>query len=89
VPPPATRRAEAELDEARAKHNFPISIIDYVPPAAKAKRIETAKRLLDAGFDPWVTGPDLDEIGVGRVRIGITLNVSATFTRSPISAEVP
>jgi polysaccharide biosynthesis protein PelA len=69
MPAEATSALKKKLDEARVKYNIPVSVIDYVPPASKAKRIETAKRILEAGFDPWVTGPDLDEIGVGRVRI--------------------
>lgn len=64
-----TAALKQRLDEVRTKYHLPVTVIDYVPPAAKAKRIATAKKILEAGFDPWVTGPGLDEIGVGRARI--------------------
>ena len=64
-----TAALRQRLYEVRTKYRLPVTVIDYVPSAQKAKRIATAKRILDAGFDPWVTGPGLDEIGVGRARI--------------------
>jgi hypothetical protein len=67
--PNETRALEQRLQQAKNVHKLPVTVIDYVPSANKAKRIATAKRILDAGFDPWVTGPGLDEIGVGRARI--------------------
>jgi hypothetical protein len=47
----------------------PITVVDYVPSADLAGRRATARRIAELGFDPWVTGPKLDEYGVGRVEI--------------------
>jgi hypothetical protein len=67
--PRETAALRLRLEEVRQRYRLPVTIIDYVPAAAKAKRIQAAKRILDAGYDAWVTGPGLDEIGVGRARI--------------------
>jgi hypothetical protein len=67
-----TTRAEADallakLAEVRAKWpGMPITVVDYAEPS---RRRAVAQRISAAGFDPWVTSPALDEIGVGGVEI--------------------
>lgn len=57
------------LRDAQARLKLPISVIDYVSPRDVALRRRTAERILAEGFDPWVTVPSLDGIGVGAVEI--------------------
>jgi hypothetical protein len=58
-----------KLREAQANLRLPITVIDYVSPRDAALRRRTAERILAEGFDPWVTVPSLDAIGVGAVEI--------------------
>ncbi len=69
VDPAQTVALEQRLTEARTRYNLPVTVIDYVPPTQMEARRETARRILRAGFDPWVTVPQLDEVGVGSVEI--------------------
>jgi hypothetical protein len=48
---------------------LPVTVIDYLPPNDRARRRAAAKRILDAGFEPWIATPSLDDVGVGRVEI--------------------
>ncbi len=76
-----TRRAEltpprdrdillAKLREAQTRYRAPVTVIDYIPASAGVEaRKEAARRSLALGFAPYVTGFDLDEIGVGEVEI--------------------
>lgn len=41
--------------------------IDYVPPAQRDLARETARRIHDAGFVPWVSVPALNQMGVGLI----------------------
>ena len=59
----------SRLQDARARFGIPISVIDYVPASQRERRREIAKRILDLGFEPWVAGPALDDIGVGTFEI--------------------
>jgi polysaccharide biosynthesis protein PelA len=57
------------LAAVRARWNLPIAVVDYVGPADREARRADATRILRAGFDPYVTTPGLDTIGVGRAEI--------------------
>jgi polysaccharide biosynthesis protein PelA len=59
----------ALLRGLRASRNVPITVVDYVPSADLPARRAIAKRIIELGFDPWVTSPRLDEYGIGRVEI--------------------
>ena len=60
----------AALRGARARRPaLPITIVDYVPSTDLPGRRSTAQRITALGFDPWVTGPKLDEYGVGSVEV--------------------
>jgi hypothetical protein len=57
------------IREVQARYRVPISVIDYAPSRDKAARRALAKRISDLGFEPWISTPRLDELGVGRVEI--------------------
>lgn len=84
APVPAREREAllALLREVTARHGLPVTVIDYVPATDPDKRAETARRILRAGFEPWVTGPALDEIGVGRVRV-VPRKVMVVYRHEP------
>ncbi len=57
------------LRGVRARWAIPIAVIDYVSPADRPLRRATALRIGNEGFDPYVSTPELDGIGVGRAEI--------------------
>ena len=69
VPTTQTEALLRRLREVQGRYRVPITIVDYAPSSDQAGRRALAKRILDLGFDPWVSAPKLDEIGVGRVEI--------------------
>ena len=71
VPVPETGRQWllSRLEDARKRFAVPVTVIDYVSAAEPERRREVAKRILDLGFEPWVAGPALDDIGVGAFEI--------------------
>ncbi|MGB1108833.1 MAG: bifunctional glycoside hydrolase 114/ polysaccharide deacetylase family protein [Gammaproteobacteria bacterium] len=66
VPPADREWLSARLNEARAL-GLPAIAIDYVDPADKPLARATAQRILNDGFIPWVSTPELDRIGIGSV----------------------
>ncbi|WP_370681122.1 bifunctional glycoside hydrolase 114/ polysaccharide deacetylase family protein [Comamonas sp. GB3 AK4-5] len=48
---------------------IPMLIIDYVPPQDRAKTRETAQRIKEQGFIPWVTDHQLHTVGIGSVEL--------------------
>jgi hypothetical protein len=69
VPAAESQALLRRLAEVRARWNLPIAVIDYVAPVDRQGRVADARRILDAGFDPYVSTPALDSIGVGRAEI--------------------
>jgi hypothetical protein len=59
----------ARLREAHDRFGLPVLVIDYRPTTERAAAIETAKKILKLGFEPWVCNGDLSDIGVGRYEI--------------------
>lgn len=57
------------LQRVRDRWNLPITVIDYVPMADRSLRRHIANRIWQSGFDPYITTPALNSIGVGRVEI--------------------
>lgn len=51
---------------ARSQYGLPVTVIDYVPPDDRSAAIETAQAIFKLGFDPWVTNPMLDTVGIGK-----------------------
>lgn len=57
------------IRDVQARYRVPITIIDYAPSNDAAARRSLARRIIDLGFEPWISVPALDEVGVGRVEI--------------------
>lgn len=59
----------AQLKQVQQALRVPIIAIDYVPPAERDLARETARRIRELGFSPWVSTPDLDYLGVGVLEV--------------------
>lgn len=55
------------LQEARDRYHLPVTVIDYLPPQQRELARQTARRIADLGFTPWIANPALDYMGVGAV----------------------
>lgn len=69
VPDGETAELIRAIDAVRSRTPLPVTSIEYVPMSDAELRRATALRVLKAGFDPYVTVPSLDRIGLGRVEI--------------------
>lgn len=49
----------------RAEYGLPVVVVDYVPEASRPLAVETARRIREAGFSPYVSVASLDLLGVG------------------------
>lgn len=58
-----------QLDRVKQEYGLPVLAIDYVPPGKRDLARETAARIRDLGFIPWVSNPELDMLGVGDVEV--------------------
>jgi uncharacterized protein (TIGR01370 family) len=57
-----------ELNSVR-KHGIPVIAIDYVQPDMRDLARETARRISDLGFIPWVTDSSLSSLGIGSIEV--------------------
>lgn len=55
------------LQEARDRYRLPVTVIDYLPPRQRDLARQTARRIIDLGFTPWIANPELDYLGVGAI----------------------
>ena len=67
--PSETEALLRRIRDVQASHRLPITVIDYAPSSDLAARRTLAKRIAALGFEPWISTPKLDEIGIGRVEI--------------------
>ena len=51
------------------EQGVPIVAIEYLPVQRRQEAMALAKRLVNEGFIPFITTPDLDSIGIGSVAI--------------------
>jgi uncharacterized protein (TIGR01370 family) len=51
------------------KSGLPVISIDYVDPGNRALARETAAKIKELGFIPWVTDKDIGSLGVGAVEV--------------------
>lgn len=51
-----------KLRHAQTRHGLPITVIDYVSPQEPELALDTARRIRDLGFTPWVATPALDTL---------------------------
>ncbi|MET1489688.1 bifunctional glycoside hydrolase 114/ polysaccharide deacetylase family protein [Uliginosibacterium paludis] len=59
----------ARLEEAHQRYRLPVIVIDYLPPAQRAQMRDTARRILQHGFIPWVASGQLDTLGMSRIEV--------------------
>ena len=58
-----------QLNQVRSELGLPVVVIDYVPPRDRQDASDTAARIRQLGFIPWVTNSQLDILGVGQLAI--------------------
>jgi len=58
-----------KLSAIKEHDQLPVYVIDYVAPNKPALARQTAQKIIDAGFIPWVSTPELDSLGVSRFEI--------------------
>jgi uncharacterized protein (TIGR01370 family) len=68
---PAADRAWllGQLKRVNQEYKLPVISIDYVPPGKRDLARETAAKIRDLGFIPWVTNPELNMLGVGNIEV--------------------
>lgn len=83
---PETDRAWllARLQEVRKTYHLPVVAIDYVPAGDRALARETARRIQDLGFIPWVATSELDTLGVSSVEV---MPRRVLVVHSPVASE--
>lgn len=57
------------MKKAREEYKLDVIAIDYVPPDKRALARETAQKIRQLGFIPWVSQPELESLGVGEVEV--------------------
>lgn len=57
------------LKEARDRYRLPVTVIDYLPPRQRELARQTARRIIELGFTPWIANPELDYLGVGAIEV--------------------
>lgn len=58
-----------QLKRVTQEYKLPVISIDYVPPGKRYLARETAAKISDLGFIPWVTNPELNMLGVGKIEV--------------------
>lgn len=58
-----------KLKAMKQAYHLPIYVIDYVAPNKRDLARQTAKKIVDAGFVPWVSTPALNSLGVSQLEI--------------------
>jgi polysaccharide biosynthesis protein PelA len=59
----------AQLLKCRDDYRLPVVSIDYVDPLNRDLARTTAKRIEALGITPWVSNPELNMLGIGRVEV--------------------
>lgn len=57
------------LNQVRNEYRLPVVAIDYVAPAQRELARQTAGKIRQLGFIPWVADPALEMLGVGTVEV--------------------
>ncbi len=58
-----------QLKAVRERDGLPVLAIDYVAPHDRKLTRETARKIRELGFTPWVTDAKLESIGIGRIEV--------------------
>ena len=57
------------LTRASQEYKLPVIAIEYAPPGRTDLARETARRVAQLGFVPWVANSDLNQLGVGNIEV--------------------
>ena len=57
------------LTRATKEYKLPVIAIEYAPPGDTELARETARRVAQLGFIPWVANSDLNQLGVGNIEV--------------------
>lgn len=57
------------LERVQNEYKLPVIGIDYVQPGARELARDTARRISELGFIPWVANSDLDQLGLGAIEV--------------------
>ncbi len=70
-PVPANDREwlSGQLMRVKNEYSLPVLCIDYVAPERRDLARETASKIHESGFIPWVTTPQLNMLGVGGIEV--------------------
>jgi len=60
---------ENQLRKAQKDYQLPVLVIDYLPPKQRQQARDTAKKIEDAGFIPYVTSPEMNSVGIGDIEV--------------------
>jgi len=58
-----------QLNRVKNEYRLPVLAIDYVAPGNRVLARQTAKRITELGFVPWIANPALDLLGVGAIEV--------------------
>lgn len=58
-----------QLQQVKNNYQLPILVIDYVANAERELARQTASKIRQEGFIPWVSTGDLDSLGVGNLEV--------------------
>lgn len=58
-----------KLQTIQNKHRLPVVVIDYVAVRNRDLAIDTANKIVEHGFTPWVSVPSLDYLGISTQRV--------------------
>ncbi len=64
VPPADREWLLGQLNRVKQEYGLPVLSIDYVPPSKPDLARETAAKIRELGFIPWVSNPALNVLGV-------------------------
>lgn len=59
---------QAQLTQLQ-QQGLPIFVLDYLPPEQRELARQLARRIAALGFTPWISGPELDYLGVGSIEV--------------------
>ncbi len=58
-----------KLNQVKNNYRIPVVAIDYLPPAERERARGVAEKIQALGFIPWVTNPELTQLGVGSIEV--------------------
>ena len=57
------------LNRIRNRYHLPIVVVDYLPPKKRDEMRETARKILNLGFIPYIADKDLCTVGIGPLEV--------------------